>query len=64
MTLFAPDLYRNFAFGFAAGGLIVAAATAEHWAPSLESPLQAASPLGAPPASAEFTIEPLEGIAQ
>ena len=27
MTLFAPDLFRNFAFGFAAGGLIVGLAT-------------------------------------
>ncbi|MEE4201372.1 hypothetical protein [Erythrobacter sp.] len=62
MTLFAPDLYRNFALGFAAGGLVVAAATIDHWGGSLESPLQAASPLEAPAPSAEFVIEPIDGI--
>ena len=38
MTLFSPDLYRNFAFGFAAGALMVGAATADQWMGELESP--------------------------
>lgn len=29
MTLFSPDLYRNFLIGFAAGGLILAAGLVE-----------------------------------
>ncbi len=60
MTLFAPDLYRNFALGFAAGALIVGAASIDAWAPHLESPALAAQPLEAPQPSSEFLIEPLE----
>ena len=60
MTLFAPDLYRNFALGFVAGGLIVGAATLDEWGPHVESPARAAVPLEAPAPAAEFVIEPFE----
>ena len=60
MTLFAPDLYRNFAIGFAAGALMVAAAYSDEWASKLESPAVAAQPLETPAADAVFAIEPLE----
>ena len=62
MPLFSSDLYRNFGIGFVAGGLIVAAASVDHWSPQISSPAQAAEPieLGVPAASADFAIEPLE----
>jgi len=60
MTLFSADLYRNFLLGFAAGALIVGAATIDQWGPRLESPAQAAAPFDAPKADAEFVIQPLE----
>ena len=60
MTLFAPDLYRNFALGFAAGALIVAAVDVDQWASGLESPAVAAQPLEAPQPDEVFLIEPLE----
>ncbi|AWW73311.1 hypothetical protein CD351_02590 [Erythrobacter sp. KY5] len=63
MTLFAPDLYRNFALGFAAGGLLVAAATVDQWGSRLESPAIAAQPLEAPQPADEFVIVPLEAEA-
>lgn len=60
MTLFTPDLFRNFAIGFALGGLVVGATTMGEWGGTLESPAQAAQPYEAPPQSPEFMIEPLE----
>lgn len=57
MTLFAPDLYRNFAFGFVAGALVVGAATVADWG---ESPANAATPLEAPSPAADFVIEKWE----
>ncbi len=42
MRLFAPDLYRNFAFGFAAGAVLVAGASIDHWGDELASPARAA----------------------
>ena len=60
MSLFTPDLYRQFAYGFIAGALMVGAATADQWADQLESPAQAATPFEAPQPAQEFTIEPLE----
>lgn len=60
MTFFAPDLFRSFGIGFALGLVLLAGATAEHWAGNLESPAQAAAPLEAPQPNAEFLIEPLE----
>ena len=59
MTLFSNDLYRNFGLGFFVGGLIVAASTADQWAPSLESAAQAATVIDAPEPAAEFVIDPL-----
>ena len=59
MTLFAPDLFRNFAFGFVAGAILVGAATINQWGPELESPAIAAEPLAAPQPSSEFLIEPI-----
>ena len=59
MTLFAPDLFRNFALGFAAGGFIVGLATFGAWAPHVESPARAAAPLAAPAPDAEFLIAPI-----
>ncbi|MEP3422464.1 MAG: hypothetical protein ABJN35_12065 [Erythrobacter sp.] len=60
MTLFSADLFRNFGFGFLAGAAILGASTIADWGPHLETPAQAATPLEAPSASSEFTIEPLE----
>ena len=60
MTLFSADLYRNFAFGFVAGALIVGAASIDQWGHQLESPAHAASPLEAPQPGDEFLIEPFE----
>jgi len=42
MRLFAPDLYRNFALGFAGGALLIAGATIDQWGGELESPARAA----------------------
>lgn len=42
MRLFAPDLYRNFAIGFAAGALLIAGTSADKWSEELASPAQAA----------------------
>ena len=60
MTLFAPDLYRSFTFGFIAGALMVGAATISNWGPHLESPALASEPISAPVPAAEFIITPLE----
>ncbi len=60
MTLFTPDLFRNFGIGFLAGAIVLAASTLDEWGPHLESPAQAATPLEAPAPSAEFVIEPWE----
>ena len=54
MTLFAPDLYRNFAIGFAAGALVVGAATISEWSDEISPPAQAAQTLEAPQPSDEF----------
>lgn len=60
MTLFSPDLYRNFALGFAAGALMVGAATIDEWAGEIESPARAAQPIEAPRAHADFDIHAWE----
>lgn len=57
MTLFTPDLYRNFAIGFIAGGLLIGAATFDEWSDAIESPAQAAAPIEAPQPSDEFLID-------
>jgi hypothetical protein len=63
MTLFAPDLFRNFALGFVAGGLLIGAATFDQWSDAIESPAQAAAPIEAPQPSDEFLID-ASGLAE
>jgi len=60
MSLFTPDLYRNFAIGFVVGALGMAAAHAGTVRDAIESPAHAAEPVEAPQAHAEFTIEPFD----
>ncbi|MBI1404057.1 MAG: hypothetical protein GC147_12695 [Porphyrobacter sp.] len=62
MRLFSPDLFRNFAIGFALGGLLVVGVNAEGWSAQVAPPAQAASLAKAPQPSAEFVILP-EGTA-
>ncbi len=54
MNLFAPDLYRNFALGFAVGAVIVGAATIDQWADQISPPANAAVTLEAPQPSDDF----------
>ncbi|MFU7527000.1 hypothetical protein [Qipengyuania sp. ASV99] len=63
MTLFAPDLYRNFGIGFLVGAAIAGAVTVDHWGSRIESPARAAAPLEAPAPADEFLIAPLENSA-
>jgi hypothetical protein len=42
MRLFAPDLYRNFAIGFAVGAALIAVTSADRWDGNLASPAIAA----------------------
>lgn len=43
MGLFKPDLYRNFALGFALGAVLVGLSVADNWSTDLASPAQAAT---------------------
>lgn len=43
MGLFKPDLYRNFALGFALGAVLVGVSVADNWQTDLASPAQAAT---------------------
>ena len=54
MSLFTPDLYRNFALGFVGGALIVAAMTADEWADEISPPAQAAQQIEAPQPAGDF----------
>lgn len=56
MRLFAPDLYRNFAIGFAAGAVLIAGANVDRWGAELSSPARAAETLHAPQPSDDFVI--------
>ncbi len=59
MRLFAPDLYRNFAIGFAVGALLIAGANADQWGEELASPAQAAETPHTPgPDAATFVTAP------
>lgn len=64
MTLFSSDLFRNFAFGFVAGGLLVSAATLDDWTDMVEAPANAAAPIEAPHETLaldnDFVITPIE----
>ncbi|MEA1618576.1 hypothetical protein SOQ14_06570 [Erythrobacter sp. T5W1-R] len=53
MRLFAPDLYRNFAIGFAVGAALIAGANVENWGDELASPARAAETPHAPGPSPE-----------
>ena len=54
MTLFSPDLFRNFGIGFAIGAAIVGAATIGEWSDEISPPAQAAETREAPQPSADF----------
>lgn len=54
MPLFTPDLYRNFAFGFAAGALIVGALNFGAWSDQVSPPAQAAEAVQTPAPSDGF----------
>ncbi|TRD11272.1 hypothetical protein FGU71_05020 [Erythrobacter insulae] len=54
MSLFTPDLFRNFVVGFAVGAVIVGAATIDQWSDQIAPPAQAAAPLEAPQPSDDF----------
>ncbi|MGY6550665.1 MAG: hypothetical protein ACXIT4_02085 [Erythrobacter sp.] len=56
MRLFSSDLYRNFAIGFAVGGLLIAGANADQWAQDLAPPVHAADAAPAAGVSAESFI--------
>jgi hypothetical protein len=56
MRLFAPDLYRNFAIGFAVGAGLLAAASLDQWGTELASPARAAETLHTPGPDAEAFI--------
>lgn len=60
MNLFTPDLFRNFALGFVAGGLIIGLSTFDVLENTLDAPVNAATPFEAPQPSSEFVIVPLE----
>ncbi|MBD2843106.1 hypothetical protein [Erythrobacter rubeus] len=56
MTLFSPDLYRNFAIGFVAGTLMVGAASFDHISDLISPPAQAAQTFEAPQPSDDFWV--------
>ena len=60
MNLFTPDLFRNFALGFAVGGVIIGVSTFDIVGQTLDAPVNAAQPIEAPAPSTEFVIAPLE----
>ncbi len=59
MTLFSPDLYRNFGIGFVLGTAIVGAATIGEWSEAISPPAQAAETFETPQPSDDFwSLEP------
>lgn len=60
MNLFTPDLFRNFALGFAVGGVIIGISTFDVLGNTLDAPVNAATPIEAPQPSGDFLIVPLE----
>ncbi|KPP83863.1 hypothetical protein [Erythrobacter sp. HL-111] len=61
MRLFAPDLYRNFAIGFAIAAIGVGVAHAGQVGDEFAPPAHAAAPHEAPQPAPEFVIAPLPG---
>ncbi|MBE5073943.1 hypothetical protein IM511_06460 [Erythrobacteraceae bacterium E2-1 Yellow Sea] len=43
MGLFKPDLYRNFALGFALGAVLVGVGVVDNWHADMATPAQAAT---------------------
>ncbi|KEO88901.1 hypothetical protein EH31_15835 [Erythrobacter longus] len=60
MNLFTPDLFRNFALGFAVGSVIIGISTFDVLGNTLDAPVNAATPIEAAQPSGEFLIVPLE----
>ncbi|BDI59897.1 hypothetical protein [Qipengyuania nanhaisediminis] len=60
MALFTPDLYRNFAIGFAAGAMVVGVTALGQSEGGFEAPAHAAQPAKAPQSAGAFTIAPLD----
>ncbi|MEM1053036.1 MAG: hypothetical protein AAGI28_13185 [Pseudomonadota bacterium] len=60
MNLFTPDLFRNFALGFVAGGVLIGFSNFDVIENTLDAPVNAAQPFEAPETSDEFVIVPLE----
>lgn len=54
MTLFTPELFRNFAVGFALGAVALGMVNVDQWSDQVSSPAQAAPPLEAPQPSEDF----------
>lgn len=54
MKLFAPDLYCNFAIGFALGAAILGIANFGVWSDEISPPAQAAEPMAAPAPTNDF----------
>ena len=54
MSLFTPDLFRNFGIGFVAGALMVGVMTIDHWGEDLAPAAQAAEVVTAPQAVDRF----------
>lgn len=56
MRLFVPDLYRNFAIGFAVGAAMIAGATVDQWGNWVGSPARAAETAAPQQPSADYFI--------
>jgi hypothetical protein len=56
MSFFAPDLFRDFALGFAASALLVAGLSAPKWSEDVAPAAFAAEPPAAPLSAPEFRI--------
>ncbi|MEM6909374.1 MAG: hypothetical protein AAF494_11910 [Pseudomonadota bacterium] len=65
MTLFASDLYRNFAIGFVGAALVIGAINMDNLGEAIEAPASAAETLGAEQAfeiAPEFDVtQPIDG---
>jgi hypothetical protein len=64
MRLFSPDLYRNFAIGFAIGAALIAGANADRLGDELSSPARAAETAHTPGPDAEAFLAGHQGRGQ
>lgn len=60
MTLFTPDLYRQFGLGFLIGAALLAVANAEALSDQVAPPAQAAEAPQTPQPAPEFLIQPID----